>query len=618
MTKTLDGTRYQYFVVDGARLLFGLTATGLVGEQLFEDGDIVSKGPAAISLMLLGLAALVMIAFAIASLLDKNLSEDKWMNVEHSQMGASAVALLSSAFYAGLMSDGKAIQFDQVPGILVLVLGIMKAMEHVARVFETSQYEAADGVALAKLQHHTKQGVLSLLLAVGIFLGAALTVDKTVPKVQGKDFVKGEDFKDRAVEGIRLGVAILLPTATALTTIVQSCVKDVGIHEKVNQIASLSVFTALVLLAVEVGSSFLPGAYPGDIYLSANFWYLAALIFGGLGALQLEGYRPATKKATPGRMMAHGVSAVFFIAAVAIGTLWSMDTLYDELKNQTLVETDNKTLMYVGGVPDQGVALSLYGLIFVLTVSAHVIVTQLIEMILISGILENFTPCIVVGLFNEQYKVKGSDELTPKRAEQTLVYVIVSGVFFATQSGSVWDVSVSILFFLILAARFMGFYANCIAGRPTETGSNTCCAKVMLWLWDKEKAVRLDYTGEKEGSETHLMGILALFLSAVPASLYVFFNTLPWKEKGDLVTLAWFEFVSLMLIYVHVALTALAGCAWVSAAAVPILRFGVSSFVLLTFAWSLAERAFEDGTYTLATPALLLYLAYDANADADF
>lgn len=587
----------MYMVVDACRLLAAGAVTVLGGFELWKDGDISLSGPSAIAVMLLLLASLAMIPAAGFALAYKNLTTDTWQTVEHNQMFASALALLLSAVYAGLVSEGNEVQFDERPGIILLLLGVMKAVEHVARVFETSDQTALSGVAMQRLELNTKQAALSLLLSFGILLGASLSVDKQVP-----DFEKGETlYDDRLVRGILLGAVILLPAVIVLTAIIQKCT-DMDGHKKVNQIASLLVYVALVLLAVRIGATFFPDGYPDKLYLAANFWYLAALSFGAMGAVQLEGYEPSKKqKSTTGSITAHGVSAIFFLGAVTTALFWSADTLYDELKDQTLVEVDNKTL--TKGAQKQDVALSLYALMIVIVLASHVILSKVIDMILISGVLESVKPCCDIGLFSVSKKTS-EDDLTPKRAEENLVYALVTAIFFATQSGSEWDVSVSIVFFIILAARFVQFYSDNIAGKE-----ETCSA----FFWDKGKAKQLSY--QEPGV---LMGIIALLLSAVSASVYVWTNTLPWDDQPEHVVLAVFEFVSLMLIYVHVLLTIIGCFADFHAGAIPILRFGVSSVVLLTFAWSLGERAFADKTYTLVTPTLLLYLAYDSNADELF
>ena len=604
--RTLDGSRTAFYIADAARAGFSGAVLVLGGFELWEDGKIVPSGAAAISLLVLLLACVSSTVMAAVALAMKDMSSDAWETVECNQMYTSALALLSSAIYAGLYSKGDTMDFNVIPSIMLLLLGIMKFIEHGARIFEQFEYNDQSGGGLKSLRFNTKQGVLSLLISFAIVLGAALSVDKVadLEKLTNSSELTAGNFEDRQVDGILLGSIILLGTVAGLTIIIHQFT-EYDWHRKINQIHSFLAYLGLVLLSVQIGVSISPDAYPVDTYLSANFWYLAAVLFGGMGALQLEGCSPATQTATSSKIVSHGMIAVFFIAAVLIGSLWSVDILHNKLEESQLVSDGGKLM--TEGAQETKVALSLYAIMIILVVGSHLILTRLIDMIVLSGVLKDVTSC--VGLFSEAKKNDQNGDMTPKRGEQNLVYALATAVFFATRPDDDWEVSVSIMFFLVLAARFMGFYSSCIADRDTGKGP---CAGFMRWVWDEKKKQVLSY--QEQGT---LMGIVALVLSAVSASFFVFTNTLPWNET-DLVTLAWFEFIALLLIYAHTVLTLLGCCAPFHAGAIPILRFGVSSVVLLTYAWSLGERALQGDTYMLVVPTLLLYLSYDANADEKF
>lgn len=571
---------------------------------LVEMGDGV---PSSIALTLLSIAGVAAGSFALIMLFERSpLDGDdapEWKKqAGNSQVYLSVLLLLSSAFYAGLKTTSSQSIGDalgEVPGGLFLGAALLKIVEYALCVVlllnkadplynsvgpygkKTSFSERLDKKRIA-----TKEAWLSLGFAFAAVAVAALTIDcaPTSSMINGTAVYDGGCTK-KDLEGFLQFAFITLIVCLGLLLLVQGFIlgffgtedaQQLRAHIAFDGLGALVAYAALSAIAMETGRGFYEQFYT-PLFLSANFYYFAGLLFGFFGVVQLESETGASEKRelkdvrkSQGALVLMAV----FLGVFATSSLWSADILYNELESD----------------PSERLALGVYALVAVLVLSFHVVLVKTVEAIAMPELR-------ICGIFTDAKPPK-EVLVTTKRSEATLALALASAVFFGHEE---WQLSISLVFIGAAAARTVGFWQRF---RP----SNALKELGGFVYDDKTKPLEL-------GDEGVLFGALALLASYIFASIYVFRDGNP---VADADTLKVFEFIAWLLLLVHVLLTILGYWTRFHAGFLPIVRFGASTLIIIILSASLGEHPLKDGLYSNIVPALLLYIIYDGLSQARF
>ena len=575
----------------------------------FENGYIDEGLPSSLALTLLLIASISAAVFALIMLFERSPldAEDapEWKkHAGNSQVYLSVLLLLSSAFYAGLKTESSqsiGAALGEAPGGMFLGAALLKVVEYILCVVlllnkadplyksvgpysasKTSFSERLDRKRLA-----TKEAWLSLGFAFAIVTVAALTIDCS----PGSTMVNGTAVYDgkcveKPLEGFLQIAFITLIVCLGLLLLVQGFIlgffgtddsQQLRAHVAFDGLGALVAYTSLSAVAMEVGRGFYEQFY-AQLFLSANFYYFAGLLFGFFGVVQLEGEDGTSEKRKLKLIQkSQGVLVIMavFLGVFTTSALWSADVLYNKLESDATHK----------------LALGVYALVAVLVLASHTILVKTVEALAMPELR-------ICGIFS-QAESKKPVSVTTKRSEATLALALASAVFFGHPD---YEVSILLVFLGAAAARVVGFWH-----RFRPEGSTV--GNIAAFIYDSNTEQL------KLGDEGVLFGALALLVSAIFVTVYVFRTGDPFKDAG---TLEIFEFIAWLLILVHVLLTGLGMFTNKHAGAFPIVRFGASSLIIVILSSSLGEHPLKDGLYPYIVPALLLYVMYDGLSQARF
>lgn len=594
-----------FSVHDVKNIIRILVSWTIAGVAFAEWGDSV---PSSIALTLLLLSAISAGVFALIMLFERSpLDGDdapEWKKqAGNSQVYLSVLLLLSSAFYAGLKTTPSQTIGDALgerPGGMFLGAALLKVVEYTlcvvlllnkadplyASVGPYGGSKTSFSERLDKKRIATKEAWLSLGFAFAAVAVAALTVDcaPTSSIINGTTVYDGE-CADKDLEGFLQFAFVTLIVCLGLLLLVQGFIlgffgaedaQQLRAHIAFDGLGALIAYAALSAVAMETGRGFYEQFYV-PMFLSANFYYFAGLLFGFFGVVQLEGEGGTSEKRELKNVRKSQGALVLmavFLGVFATSSLWSTDILYNELESD----------------PSKRLALSVYALVAVLILSFHVVLVKTVEAIAMPELR-------ICGIFTEA-KPPTEVLVTTKRSEATLALALASAVFFGHEE---WQLSISLVFIGAAAARTVGFWQRF---RPSNA-----LKELGGFIYD-DKTKPLEF-----GDEGVLFGALALLASYIFASIYVFRNGNP---VADADTLKVFEFIAWLLLLVHVLLTILGYWTRFHAGFLPIVRFSASTLIIIILSASLGEHPLKDGLYFHIVPALLLYIVYDGLSQARF
>ena len=608
-------------VKNGARVIVGGVVAGFAFAELWDDdikgavasepGYIDEGAPSSVALTLLAVAALSMVAFATIMLMERTPRSEapKWKEeAAGAQVYVSVLALLTSAFYAGLKTtDSQSIgdALSERPAGLFLGLALLKLVEFGSCIalllnprdplYEAVGQKLGDKGMSQRLDDKaqaTKHAWVSLGFAFAITLIAAVNVDCDPEKdaagaYTGECDLKGlkgsSDFVYTAFISLIVVLAVLFLINGFLLGMF-----DLGqasgkfrYHAGFDHLSAVGAYTALSAIAMEVGRGFYQQYYT-QLFVGANFWYFAGLLFGFFGAVHLEGEGMiGEKRSLSQTQRSQGVLVMMavFLGVFSTAALWGTDILFNKLEG--------------AGAQPRG-ELDVYATIAVLVLSSHVVLTKTVE----AFVMPELKICgVFIGPANDEV------EVTTKRSEATLALALASAVYFGHAE---WELSLVLLFVGALAARAVGFWHRF----RENAGEKDVATALGEFVYD-DSARKLEL-----GDEGVLYGGLSLIASHVLASVYIFRDGEPVPDGSE--TLRYWEFIAWLLLTVHVGLTLLGLITKYHAGFLPLVRFGASSTIIIVLSASLGEHALKDHLYPYIVPALLTYIMYDALSQARF
>jgi len=609
-----------------ARVVVGSVVAGFAFAELWDDdvkgavasepGYIDEGAPSSVALTLLAVATLSMVAFATVMLMERTPKSEapKWkLEAAGAQVYVSVLALLTSAFYAGLKTtDAQSVgdALSERPAGLFLGLALLKLVEFGSclalllnpkdPLYEAVGQKLGDKGMSQRLDDKmqaTKHAWVSLGFSFAITLIAAVNVDCDPAKDVAGNYTSECDQK-----GLK-GTSDFVWTAFISLIVVLSALFlvngfllgmfDLGeasgkfrYHAGFDHLSAVGAYTALSAIAMEVGRGFFQQYYT-QLFVGANFWYFSGLLFGFFGAVLLEGEGMVGEKRSLSQVQrSQGALVIMavFLGVFSTAALWGTDILFNKLEGDA---TQTK----------QKLELDVYAVITVLVLSSHVVLTKLIE----AFVMPELKIC---GVFLDTGALTRDDiEVTTKRSEATLALALASAVYFGH---SEWELSLTLLFIGALAARAVGFWHRFREG----DGKKDIATALGEFVYD-ESARKLEL-----GDEGVLYGGLSLVASHILASIYVFRDGEPVPSGSA--TLRYWEFTAWLLLTVHVGLTLLGLITKYHAGFLPLVRFGASSTIIVVLGASLGEHALKDHLYPYIVPALLTYLMYDALSQARY
>lgn len=610
-------------VKNGARVVVGGVVAGFAFAELWDDdikgavasepGFIDEGAPSSVALTLLAVASLSMVAFAAVMLMERTPRSEapKWkLEAAGAQVYVSVLALLTSAFYAGLKTtDAQSIgdALSERPAGLFLGLALLKLVEFGSclalllnpkdPLYEAVGQKLGDKGMSQRLDDKiqaTKHAWVSLGFSFAITLIAAVNVD-CVPElaVDSTDTYTGEcDLKGlKGTSDFVWTAFISLIVVLAALFLVNGFLLgmfDLGrasgkfrYHAGFDHLSAVGAYTALSAVAMEVGRGFFQQYYT-QLFVGANFWYFAGLLFGFFGAVLLEGEGMiGEKRSLSQAQRSQGVLVLMavFLGVFSTAALWGTDILFNKLEG--------------AGAQPRG-EIDVYATVAVLVLSSHVVLTKVVE----AFVMPELKICgVFMGPANNEV------EVTTKRSEATLALALASAVYFGHAE---WELSLILLFVGALGARAVGFWHRF----RENAGEKDIATALGEFVYD-DSARKLEL-----GDEGVLYGGLSLVASHILASVYVFRDGEPVPSGSA--TLRYWEFVAWLLLTVHVALTLLGLITKYHAGFLPLVRFGASTIIIIVLSASLGEHALKDHLYPYIVPALLTYIMYDALSQARF
>ena len=582
------------FVLDAARLVTSAVVVGFAADA-YGAKDITA--PESVALTFVITAGIVVLVASIVMLLELANYEPGWKDeASYYQLYMSNFLLLGTAFYAGIKTtsdQGIGDALADPPAGLFLGVAILKAVEFIVELlgaFGAIQYSPELQGGDTGLQNKAKDGWVSLGFALALAIVGGFGVDCNPvldDNATGLDQYTGECDKDDAWSDFIWVGFISLITALGFTLIVQGILlqgKSRQAFFGANAASAVIGHVALSALSLELGRNFYEQFYV-EQFLSANFYYFASILFGFFGVVVLEGQEDMRETAIVSRASMRQTAMILggiFAGIFGTAALWGADILYTKLESDA---SANK------------LALAVYAVIAVLVLSLHIVFSKVVEMVLDPELR-------ILGICGGTESAKGVNEVSTKRSEATLIFVLAAAVFFGVQDS---ELSLTLLFVGGATLRTVGFFIR--------EGLGEGSVVALKYFWDAEtKTLAPDQTGV-------LFGSLSLLVSGILWTVYIFRDgpndPVP---KGSAALVTW-EFLAWILIFAHVLLTALGMIRAFNgfhAARIPILRFGVSSFVLAILAASLGEHALESGDYKLIAPTLLTYALYDGLSGQKF
>lgn len=613
-------------VKNGARVVVGGVVAGFAFAELWDDdvkrtvasepGFVDEGAPSSVALTLLAVATLSMVAFAGVMLMERTPKSEapKWkLEAAGAQVYVSVLALLTSAFYAGLKTtDAQSIgdALSERPAGLFLGLALLKLVEFGSclalllnpkdPLYEAVGQKLGDKGMSQRLDDKiqaTKHAWVSLGFSFAITLIAAVNVD-CVPELAvnsthtytGECDLKGLKGTSDFVWTAFISLIVVL-SALFLVNGFLLGMFDLGqasgkfrYHAGFDHLSAVGAYAALSGIAMEVGRGFFQQYYT-QLFVGANFWYFSALLFGFFGAVLLEGEGMiGEKRSLSQAQRSQGVLVLMavFLGVFSTAALWGTDILFNKLEG--------------AGAQPKG-ELDVYATIAVLVLSSHVVLTKIIE----AFVMPELKIC---GVFLDTGALtRDKVEVTTKRSEATLALALASAVYFGHAE---WELSLTLLFIGAAGARAVGFWHRF----QEDTGNKDIGSSLGDFFYDG-RATKLEL-----GDEGVLYGGLSLIASHVLASVYVFRDGEPVPSGSA--TLRFWEFTAWLLLTVHVVLTLVGLITKYHAGFFPIVRFGASSIIIVVLSASLGEHALKDHLYPYIVPALLTYIMYDALSQARF
>ena len=662
----LDVKNGLRLVAGGVIAAAGFTEAWTTVDKDADPGNTDLSLPHSLALVLVLTGAISMAVFALIMLFERTPLSfvepaeegNHWKReAADAQVYVTALTLLSTAFYAGVSTIPQT-TLDEVlkhpSGYMFLVAALLKVSEYICCVILLANDKDADYKYIgqgsdasakdrAKARYHTTQdGFWNLGFAFAL-VAVAMSVDcdpvkiaaetaadplgnATDPLGNATDPLGNATATSQADAALVAGGALLrggaeysgckakdadefvmitfvtFITGLGLIFLLQGLFQDMLVkalggneagelrtHIGLDGLAALVAYTGLSTLAMEVGRGFYAQYYT-HTWLSANFLFYAALLFGFSGAIRLQGHTDAGEKVKLQGMKAQQglVIVAVCVGVFATAALWGADVLYNKLEAHA----------------GKQLALETYAAVTLLVLTSHVVLTKVVEAVVAPG----FRLCGVFGAKldkdgNIEYE---SAQTTTKRSEMTLGFVLASAVFFAHAS---WELSLTLLFVGTFAARALGFYMvaddkDVPAGR--SVGS-------LFWDSESEKL--------ELGNNGVLFGSLSLLMS------FIFFTVYAFRDANGLVPkdskfLVYNEAIAWIALLAHLVLTLIgllfSSSITFSAGKIPLLRFGVSTYVLLVMSASVSINGLSSGLAPYAIPSLLTYISYDGMSRAKF
>lgn len=578
------------YVLDASRFVVGAVVIGFAS---VDYNNVNVTAPESVALTLILTAASVVVFTAVLMLLElSGARKNPWKeDAKNSQVYMTNLLLISTAFYAGVKTTPKQSIGDALaepPAGTFLGVAILKVVEmgiETVGSFTGIKYEALGGDSLADLQKKAKDGWFSMvfvlpLIAIGYW---------SVGSSKNSDFAFVAFWTALAALGLPFFVqGFWLGEGTDRTTFFSW-----------NNIDALLAHTTSALLALEVGREFYQDKYEKQEFLSSNFYYYAALLFALMSAVAFEGAKEMRGRIKAAKTDMRRAAAMFIAGAIIAVALWSTDISYDSMAaNATLVEDKDPSA--------KKLALAVYANITILVLSGHVLLSKVAEMVL-EPELRFFDMCKSADQANQAGGDSGEAlETATHRAEGTLVFVLAAASFYSLEESKLAAI---FLFVLAASLRLLGFLM--VDGEDGEYESLNGKRKGLLKLVYNDKSKKLE-----AGQEGVISGLLTLLASAVVLFVYILRDQGPLPE-GHSALRGW-EFTAWILVLAHVALTFVGFFSEWHAGRIPILRLGVSSFVLVILSASLGKHALSTGDYKLLVPTIFLYALYDSASQQRF
>lgn len=574
-----DSKKGLEYVLDALRLVVGTVVLGFASADY---NDVTA--PESVALMLILTATSVVVLMGVLMLLElSGVMNNPWKeDAKSTQVYMTNLLLISTAFYAGIKTTSEESIGDALaerPAGLFLGVALLKVVEmgiETVGSFSGIEYSALGGDSLADLQKKAKDGWFSMafvltLIAIG-YWGVASS--------------KQSDFAF---------VAFWTSLATlGVTVLVQGLILDEETKRYTffawNNVSALFAHVTSALLALEVGREFYQDEYKPKEFLSSNFYYYAALLFALISAVAFEGVKEMRSRIRAAGTGIRRAAAMFIAGGIIATALWSTDISYDDMAatNATLVKEKDSSA--------KKLALAVYANVTILVLSGHILLSKVAEILLVPEMR-------LIGFCKskDQAGRAGGDsdealDTATHRAEGTLVFVLAAASFYSLEESKLAAI---FLFVLAASLRLLGFLM--VDGGDGEDGERKGFLKL---VWDKDsKPLKLDQTGV-------ISGALTLLASAIIFTVYIFREEGPLPE--DYSALRGWEFAGWILVLAHVLLTILGYFSAWHAGRFPIVRLGVSSFVLVILAASLGKHALTTGDYKLLAPTIFLYALYDS------
>lgn len=591
-------------------LAAGVSLSGIIlGYSLDElySGKTLPAPPTSVLLILLVLVSfsqLITSAIGLAGMWQKDAITSEMRSASaQSQHTTAGRVLLLTALYAGLTNGSKDLwsgTWGVGEGLFfgALLYKIHDAVTDIVAVYagiyssELQNPEESD--AVKRQDDFTAFGALTLALFVFLF---ALSGDEAYDadtQTFGNVTLSGDENPQTYLLWsmiLIISVLALIFFGVGLMKLEDNLLSTVGI------ISSLTSYVVGGLLALQVGKSFHATAYATDDgdFLPANFSYFGA----GLLALLAAGKFDAKSVVDDNSTQSKGVvrDAVLFAMAAGAFGLWAVETLY---QNVTYVDAAGDTVI------SKARELGMYAMMIVIFVSLHGFLIKLVETALKAG----------GNLCNIFKGVKGdpADSYLTLRSEQTMIFAITTAVLAGSrvvQGGApkLADGTIISLWFAFIigfGGRVLSFVNDLLDGANANGDKDAAETwKAIAWKTDVQKIFQ-------DGNvPLHELGaVLSITLSFMAHTALVFGSSRELIPKDATMTQMSLG-ISWILHGAHVLLTTVGLFTNYHAGRFPFLRFGVSTFVILSLALVTGERILVAAQDQYAIPALVLYVTYD-------
>lgn len=589
-------------------LVAGVGLSGVIlGYSLEElySGETLPAPPTSLLLLLLVLVSfsqLITSGIGLVGEFQKDVITDEMRtaSAQTHHMTAGRVLLLT-ALYAGVTNGSKDLwsgTWGVGEGLFfgALLYKIHDAVTDIVAVYfgvYSSELQNDEPDKVKRQDDFTAFGALALALFVFLFaLGGDEAYDADTQTFGNVTLSGDENPQTYLLWSMILIISVLALVffGVGLMQLGDNLLSTVGI------VSSLASYVVGGLLALQVGKSFHATAYNTDDgdFLPANFAYFGA----GLLALLAAGKFDAKAISDDNSTKSKGVvrDAILFAMAAGAFGLWSVETLY---KNVTYENADGDTVV------SKARELGMYAMIIVIFVSLHGFLIKIVETVLKAG----------GNLCNIFKGVKGDDDsYLTLRAEQTMIFALTTAVLAGSRvaqgdapklaDGSI--ISLWFAFIIGFGGRVLSFVNDLFDGANRDGDKDaTETWKAIAWKTDVEKIFN-------DGSvPLHELGaVLSIILSFAAHTALVFDGSRGLIPKDATMTqmslgVAW------ILHGVHVLLTVVGLFANYHAGRFPAVRFGVSTFVILSLALVTGERILIAAQDQYAIPALVLYVTYD-------